>query len=154
MYVGNVTSFTITVTWRVVPCTVRNGEISGYLVSYDEVQSDKLLISTMRMAKDSNGIDNTTTSAKPPASIKGCRSGSEDVLDKDYVVNNGSGSDLGNRSVFVTELQATLTGLRPSTNYSIIVAAINGAGVGEQSDTLYVETSRKLSKCCECILYG
>ena len=150
------TSFTITVTWRVVPCTVQNGEISGYLVSYDEVQNDKLLSSTMRMAKDSNGIDNTTTSAKPPASIKGCRSGSgsEDVSDKDYVVNNGSGSDLGNRSVFVTELQATLTGLRPSTNYSIIVAAINGAGVGEQSDTLYVETSRKLSKCCECTLYG
>ena len=146
------TSFTITVTWRVVPCTVQNGEISGYLVSYDDVQSDKLLSST---AEDSNSIDNTTTSAKQPVRCRsGSGSGSEDVLDKDYVVNNGSESNLENKSVLVTELQATLTGLRPSTNYSITVAAINGAGVGEQSDTLYVETSRKLSKCCECILYG
>ena len=151
------TSFTITVTWREVPCTAQNGEISGYLVSYDDVQSDKLLSSTMRMAEDSNNIDNTTTSAKQPVRCRsgsGSGSGSEDVLDKDYVVNNGSESNLGNKSVLVTELQATLTGLRPSTNYSITVAAINGADVGEQSDTLYVETSRKLSKCCECILYG
>ena len=144
------TSFTITVTWREVPCTVQNGEITGYIISYDDVQSDKLISST---AENSNNIDNTTTSAKQPVR---CRSGSgsEDVLDKDYVVNNGSESDLGNKSVLVTELQATLTGLRPSTNYSITVAAINGAGVGDQSDILYVETSRKLSKCCECILYG
>ena len=43
-------------------------------------------------------------------------------------------------NISVNDLNATLTGLGPSTNYSITVAAVNSAGVGEKSHPIFVET--------------
>ena len=86
--VSEVTSYTITVQWDMVPCIHQNGDITGYRVEYGAVEGIQATVSV-------------------------------------------SGGD-------VTE--ATITGLAPSTNYSVRVAAVNNAGTGVFSSSLYVDT--------------
>ena len=52
---------------------------------------------------------------------------------------NSDGMDEGTASVDVDARQATISGLTPSTQYTVSVAAVNSAGPGP-STTLSVET--------------
>ena len=72
-------------------------------------------------------------------SVSDSRCGSDSLMN----VGSGGKSDRTNTTVNVsaTDLSVILTGLRPSTNYSITVAAYNNAGVGRNSDTLFVKTN-------------
>jgi hypothetical protein len=49
----------------------------------------------------------------------------------------------GTASVSGGATQATISGLSPSTLYSVQVAAVNGAGTGPYSSGVYVRTSGK-----------
>ena len=82
--VTSVSSSTITVQWRSVPCIHQNGDITGYRVRYRSHRSGSSL---QIMTVDR---DNTT--------------------------------------------EATITGLRSSTTYSIEVAVVNSAGTGVYSE--------------------
>ena len=133
MAVQNVTSLTITVQWGTVPCSKQNGEITGYLVTYGEVDSSpELVTGTVRI------VENETT-----AYTVICESGSGSGNDGLVNMGSGSESERTNTTMYVsaTDLRITLTGLRPSTNYSITVAAYNSAGFGLQSDLLFVKTN-------------
>ena len=130
----DVATFTVTVLWGAVPCPDQNGVITGYTVSIS------------RMSDSSSG--NISGSGNG----RGCGSGSGNISGS----GNGSGLKSGQGigcsvpeieegvndtvSVSVPERNATLTGLRPSTNYSITVAAVNSAGIGKQSEPLFVVT--------------
>ena len=107
--VGNVTFFSITVHWGAVPCTARNGAISGYLVSYSEVdKSDSLGSASESMGET---VQNTTASAKTMARCRG-GSGSDDMNDN----TNIEGESNNTEGMSATELTATLTGLRTINN--------------------------------------
>ena len=60
----------------------------------------------------------------------------------------GSGST---QTLNVTGSKTTISGLNPSTNYSIRVAAVNSASTGVYSDPIIEETDgRTLTLCIEC----
>ena len=48
-------------------------------------------------------------------------------------------------ALMISVTKATITGLMPSTIYTIQVAAVNSVGTGVYSDVLNVPTERKLS---------
>ena len=130
----DVATFTVTVQWGTVSCPDQNGVITGYTISIS------------RMSDSSSGNISGSGNGRGCGSGSGCGSGH----------GNGSGLKSGRgigcsvpvieegvndtASVSVPERNATLTGLRPSTNYSITVAAVNSAGIGKQSEPLFVVT--------------
>ena len=59
----------------------------------------------------------------------------------DYTVTaiNSDGMEEGTASVNVDARQGTISGLTPSTQYTVLAAAVNGAGTGPTT-TLTVET--------------
>ena len=65
------------------------------------------------------------------------------LLDYDASVTDTGLEGVNRRvvNVSVSEQQVTLTGLRPSTNYSITVAAYNSVGIGQQSQPVFVKTN-------------
>ena len=62
------------------------------------------------------------------------------------MAETGSSSDDGLTQVvnILSGLSVKLTGLKPLTNYSVIVAANNSAGIGPPSEPLIVETDSEL----------
>ena len=133
--VTGVATFTVTVLWGAVPCPDQNGVITGYTISIS------------RMSDSSSGNVSGSGNGRGCGSGSGCGSRH----------GNGSGLKSGRGigcsvpvieesvndtvSVSVPERNATLTGLRPSTKYSITVVAVNGAGIGKQSEPLFVVTA-------------
>ena len=90
---SEVTSTNITLQWEVLDCIDQNGDITGYSVRYEAV--------------DSGSTDSVTVEGNSTTS-------------------------------------GTVTGLTSSTNYSVEVAAVNGAGVGVYSDLVNITTFGKL----------
>ena len=127
--VTNVTPFNITIHWGMVPCDNENGEITGFSVSFSKVEGESQGAGT---ARSPTSAFNVTSSGV----ASGCS----------MPVSAIEGS--GNHTVNVPHSQhdITLTGLSPSTNYSITVAAVNSAGIGTQSDPLFVETNGEFLK--------
>ena len=133
----DVTAFTITVQWGMVPCSAKNGNITGYSVSYitDSENSEDSMTTTMNGMTAS--LDKNTTTDES-------RSVCRDMMGT--MVEAGSSSDDEHTQVVnvSTGLSVTLTGLKPSTNYSITVTAYNSAGIGPPSEPLIVETDSEL----------
>ena len=121
MRVIDVTSLSITVQWESVPCPDRNGEIAGYIAHWWKVETD--MTGSMEMT-GSNDV------ARNVSSVCSATLENTEADEPENVASN----------ISVSDLNATLTGLRPSTNYSITVAAVNSAGVGEKSHPIFVET--------------
>ena len=48
--------------------------------------------------------------------------------------------------------QTTISGLNPSTNYSIQVAAVNSAGIGEYSISVIIQTASEQCVCGNTVL--
>ena len=122
-------AFTITVQWEMVPCTAQNGEIIGHIVYYWETEYGNVNAINVTVSGEPSHSDTTDEVKK-----------SECGHAPDMMSNT---QDTGNEgdSVSVSGQQVTLTGLTPSTNYSITVAAYNRAGIGKQSQPLLLETS-------------
>ena len=126
MNVTDVTVFTITVQWGKVPCNARNGIITNFTVWY--IESGNSLA-------ESNEMTGNTKSRS--ACIR------EDSILADDALTDTGPEGVNGRAVNVSasEQQLTLTGLRPSTNYSITVAAYNSVGIGQQSQPVFVKTN-------------
>ena len=92
MSVSEVTSSSITVQWGPVDCADRNGDITGYSVQYEEVESG----STQNMSVSGDSATETT-----------------------------------------------ISGLMPSTTYSMEVAAVNSAGPGTYSVPAIINETRR-----------
>ena len=133
----DVTVFTITVQWGMVPCSAKNGNITGYSVSYitDSENSEDSMTTTMNGMTAS--LDKNTTTDES-------RSVCRDMLGT--MAETGSSSDDEHTQVVnvSTGLSVTLTGLKPSTNYSITVTAYNSACIGHPSEPLIMETDSEL----------
>ena len=132
--VTGVTASTITVQWGMLPCSARNGNITDYLVTYYEngtISED----SASALSGSGEVTDNGTTNIDGITSV--C---------KGTIAAGGSGEEAAHTQVVnvSTGLSVTLTGLRPSTNYSITVAAHNSAGIGPLSKSLIVQTYSEL----------
>ena len=127
--VTDVTVFTITVQWRKVPCNAQNGLITNYTVWYNwdtENGSSTAESSGMTGNAESRNVCNKEDS----------------TLDEDAsVTDTGQGVNRRAINVSASEQQLTLTGLKPSTNYSITVAAYNSVGIGQQSQPVLVKTN-------------
>ena len=125
--VTDVTAFTITVQWRKVPCNAQNGIIKNYTVWYNwDTESDNSMAKSSQMTAN---LGNRSVCNKEGSTMD------NNALD--------SGQEGVNRrvvNVSASEQQVTLTGLRPSTNYSITVAAYNSVGIGQQSQPVFVNT--------------
>ena len=127
-----VATFTVTVQWGAVPCPDQSGDITGYTISISS------------MSDSSSG--STGGSGNGPGC--GCGSGIGSGRGNGSGVKSGRGigcsvpviEENDTVSVSVPERNATLTGLRSSTEYSITVAAVNSAGIGKQSEPLFVVT--------------
>ena len=131
----DVTAFTITIQWGMVSCSAKNGNITGYSVAYMKIDSD-------------GSEDSMTTTMNV---MTGNTAGSDTNNDESRSVCNavaetGSSSDDGHTRVVnvSTGLNVKLTGLQPSTNYSLTVTAYNSAGIGPPSEPLIVETDSEL----------
>ena len=129
MRVTNI-SPSITIHWGTVPCANENGEITGYSVSFSKVEGDSEMRNTVNVNVTGSGI--ASGCSMPVSAIE------------------GSGNDTVN--VPHSQHDVTLTGLSPSTNYSITVAAVNSAGIGTQSDPLFVETNGEFLKWSTSII--
>ena len=138
------TAFTITVQWEMVPCTAQNGEIIGHIVYYWETESgnenDSMTINVTINSKLSHGDTNNEENENV------CLSSAHAPDMMSNTLGNGNEGD----TVSVSGQQVTLTRLRPSTNYSITVAAYNRAGIGQQSQPLLMETSGESFWLCHC----
>ena len=135
MNVTNVTAFTITIQWEMVPCSARNGNITSYIVTYIKTDSDDLEDSvTTTMNGNTASSDTNNDESRSVCNVMGA------------MAETGSSSDDEHTQVVnvFTGLSVTLTRLRPSTNYSITVAAYNSAGIGPESEPLIMETDSKL----------
>ena len=130
-----VTAFTITIQWGMVPCSARSGIITGYSVAYIKTDSDD---SEDSMTTTMNGMTGNTASSDT--------NNDESRSVCNAVAETGSSSDDGHTRVVnvSTGLNVKLTGLQPSTNYSITVGAYNSAGIGPPSEPLIVETDSEL----------
>ena len=128
-----VTASTITVQWGMLPCSARNGNITGHLVTYYTKKENGTISedSVSTLSGSGEVTDNGTTNIDGITSV--C---------KGTVAASGSGEEAAHTQVVnvSTSLSVTLTGLRPSTNYSITVAAYNSAGIGPLSKSLIVQT--------------
>ena len=134
----DVATFTVTVEWGTVPCPDQNGVITSYTISI------------LRMSDSSRG--NLSGSGNGRGCGRGSGCGSRHGNGSGLKSGRGIGCSVpvieegGNDtvSVSVPERNAKLTGLRPSTNYSITVAAVNSAGIGKHSEPLFVVTDGQL----------
>ena len=125
------TVFTITVQWEKVPCNARNGIITNYTVWYNWDTG-----SGYSMAESSEMTGNTENRS---ACIR-----EDSTLDDDVLTDIGPEGVNGRAVNFsASTQQVTLTGLKPSTNYSITVAAYNSVGIGQQSQPVFVKTNRE-----------
>ena len=132
--VTGVATFAVTVQWGAVPCPDQNGVITGYTISIS------------RMSDSSSGNVSGSGNGRGCGSGSGCgsRHGNRSGLKSGWGIGcsvpviEESVNDAVNISV--PERNATITGLRPSTEYSITVAAVNSAGIGKQSEPLFVVT--------------
>ena len=124
------TVFTITVQWEKVPCNAQNGIITNYTVWYNwDTENGSF-------TAESSGM--TSIMESRSVCIR------EDSTLDDNVSVTDTGSEGVNRravNVSASEQQVTLTGLKPSTNYSITVAAYNSVGIGQQSQPVFVKTN-------------
>ena len=123
------TAFTITVQWEMVPCTAQNGEIIGHIVYYWETEygsPNTINVTVSGELSHSDTMDKVKKSECGPA---------PDMM------GTTEGTGIEGDTVSVSGQQVTLTGLRPSTTYSVTVAAYNEAGIGQQSQPLLMETS-------------
>ena len=68
-----------------------------------------------------------------------CPLRNEEITDYTVAATNSGGMEEGNASVDVDARQATISGLTPSTQYTVSVAAVNSAGTGPTT-SLSVET--------------
>ena len=120
------TVFTITVQWGKVPCNARNGIITNFTVWYTESGNS---------LAESNEMTGNTKSRS--VCIR------EDFTLDDDALTDTEPEGVNRRAVnvSVSEQQVTLTGLKPSTNYSITVAAYNSVGKGQQSQPVFVKTN-------------
>ena len=74
-----------------------------------------------------------------------------------YIVQYGRESAEGERTVervLVTEASINITGLIPSTVYTIQMAAVNSAGTGVYSDVINVPTEGRLTTTSHSSLHG
>ena len=136
--VTDVATFTVTVQWGAVPCPDQNGDITGYTISISSV-SDSSSGSTGGSGNGpscgcGSGIGSGRGSGRGNGSV--VKSGRD--IECSVPVTEEGGNDAV--SVSVPERNTTFTGLRPSTEYSITVAAVNSAGIGKQSEPLFVVT--------------
>ena len=125
-----VTASTITVQWGMLPCSARNVNITGYLVTYYTKKENGTISedSVSTLSESGEVTDNGTTNIDGITSVcKGTIAASGSAAHT-QVVNVSTG------------LSATLTGLKPLTHYSITVAAYNSAGIGPLSEPLIVQT--------------
>ena len=106
-----------------VPCTAQNGEIIGHIVYYWETEYGN--VNTINVTVDGE-LSHSDTTDRVKKSV-----------------------ECGHVST-VSGQQVTLTGLRPSTNYSITVAAYNRAGIGKQSQPLLMETNGEFLLLFHC----
>ena len=125
--VTNVTPFNITIHWGMVPCANENGEITGYSVSFSKVEGESQGAGTARSPTSAFNVTGSGVAS-------GCSMPVNSAIEESGVNVSHSQHDI------------TLTGLNPSTNYSITVAGINSEGVGTQSDPLFVETNGEFLK--------
>ena len=143
--VRDMTAFTITVQWEMVPCTAQNGEIIGHIVYYWETEqgneTDPMTINITINGELSHG--DTMNSEKTMSACLGSEHASDVMSTTQDTSNEGD-------SVSVSGQQVTLTRLRPSTNYYITVAAYNRAGIGNQSQPLSSKTSGESFWLCHC----
>ena len=90
--------------------------------------------------------DSSTAPTAPPASVTEttvtpnsvtvqweevpCLDRNGEITDYQVVTRNSQGMTVGTADVDVAARQATICGLTPSTQYTVSVAAVNGAGTG------------------------
>ena len=131
--VTGVTASTITVQWGMLPCSARNVNITGYLVTYYTKKENGTISEDSASALSGSGevTGNGTTNIDGITSV--C---------KGTVAASGSGEEAAHTQVVnvSTGLSVTLTGLKPSTHYSITVGAYNSVGIGPPSEPLIVQT--------------
>ena len=142
--VRNVTAFTITVQWEMVPCTAQNGEIIGHTVYYWETEYGNE-IDPMTINITINGELSYGDTMNSENTMSACLGSGHAP---DFMSNTmGTGNDKD--SVSASGQQVTLTGLRPSTKYSITVAAYTRVGIGQQSNPVPSETSGEFLLLCQ-----
>ena len=142
--VADVTAFTITVQWGMVPC-------SAYMVTYKEtdVSQDSMTMNgggemTGNIASSNINTDDSDESRSMCGEMMGTMEETGSISDDERtrVVNISTG------------LSVKLTGLRQSTNYSITVTAYNSAGIGPPSEPLIVETDSEFyNYLCYVLFY-
>ena len=142
--VRDVKAFTITVQWEMMPCTAQNGEIIGHIVYYWETGYGNENYS-MTINRTINGELSHGDTMNSENTMSACLSSghASDIMSN--IMGTGSEGD----TVSVSGQQVTLNGLRPSTKYSITVAAYNRAGIGKQSNPLSSETSGESFWLCQ-----
>ena len=59
-----------------------------------------------------------------------CLNRNGEIIDYQVVTRNTTGMTIGTADVDVANRQATISELTPSTQYTVSVAAVNGAGTG------------------------
>ena len=118
------TVFTITVQWGKVPCNAQNGIIKHFTVWY--IESGNCMAECKEM---------TGNRERRSVCIR-----EDSILDDDASVTQDGVNERA-VNVSASEQQVTLTGLRPSTNYSVTVAAYNSVGIGQQSQPVFVKTN-------------
>ena len=122
------TVFTITVQWGKVPCNAQNGIITNYTVWYNwDTENDNSMAESNEMTDDNM------------ESRRVCNR--EDSTLDDAASMTDEGANRRAVNVSASKHQVTLTGLRPSTNYNITVAAYNNVGIGQQSQPVLVKTN-------------
>ena len=118
------TVFTITVQWGKVPCNAQNGIITNYTVWYNWDTENGNSMALITDNSESRIVCNQEDSTLDENTDTGSEGVSKQAV-----------------NVSASEQQVTLTGLRPSTNYSITVAAYNSVGIGQQSQPVFVKTN-------------
>ena len=139
---SDVTAFTITIQWGMVPCSAKNGDITGYSVTYMKIDSRNSVTRTIDRDGEMSG---NTASSDTNANADESRSVCKDIM-MGTMAETGNSSDDGHTQVanISSGLNVTLTKLEPSTRYSITVTAYNSAGIGPPSEPLIVETDSEL----------
>ena len=67
-----------------------------------------------------------------------------DITDYQVVTRNSQGMTVGTANIDVANRQAAISGLTPSTAYTVSVAAVNGAGTGPIK-AISIETTGEVS---------
>ena len=132
--VTDVTVFTITVQWGKVPCNARNGNVTNYTVLYNwDTENGNSMAGSSEMTDDN--MESRSVCNREDSTLDYAASITDESVNRQAV------------NVSASEQKVTLTGLKPSTNYSITVAAYNSVGIGQQSQPVLIKTNGEWHLC-------